>query len=191
MSGEAAAVGNGLLADPLLAGVAGALLLVVIVVAIAIVLRPSLLDYLRGGKGKANLAAAVADEDEDAGKPKITILFGTQTGTAERFSKQLKSELQSRYGKGNAISVVGKRPHCASFHFLSSYLMEDWVRGQRGGLATASWGGMVLKFPKHLQIWRSTAVQTNSRMRSLCSSWSPLMGTVSQQIMQQTSMDGC
>ena len=33
-------------------------------------------------------------------KPKrtVTLLFGTQTGTAERFSKQLKTELAQRYG---------------------------------------------------------------------------------------------
>lgn len=111
MSGEAAEVGAGLLENPLLALIAGALLLAVLVVGFVIIRRPSLLDYLKGGKGNVNLATTTVDEDEDAGKPKITILFGTQTGTAERFSKQLKSLLQSRYGKGNAISVIGEWPH--------------------------------------------------------------------------------
>lgn len=109
MSGEASALGTGVLADPLVAGIAGALVLVVLLIAFAIVRRPSLLEYLRGGgAGKVNPAAGAVDDDEDAGKPKVTILFGTQTGTAERFSKQLKSDLLSRYGKGNAISVVGE-----------------------------------------------------------------------------------
>lgn len=109
MSGEATALAAGVLADPLLASIAGALLLVVLLIAFAIVRRPSLLDYLRGGgAGKVSSTAGAVDEDEDAGKPKVTILFGTQTGTAERFSKQLKSDLLSRYGKGNAISVIGE-----------------------------------------------------------------------------------
>jgi hypothetical protein len=106
MSGDAGAAA-GLLANPLIAGVGGALLLVLLLVALAVLRRPSLLDYLKGGKSRIDLTVAAQDDDDDAGKPRITILFGTQTGTAERFSKQLKSELQARYGTGNAISVLG------------------------------------------------------------------------------------
>lgn len=43
---------------------------------------------------------------EDATGPKVTLLYGTQTGTAERFSKQLKTEMSSRYGESNHYSIV-------------------------------------------------------------------------------------
>ncbi len=45
-----------------------------------------------------------ANKEDD--RPKVCILFGTQTGTAERFSKQLKSELATRYGEGNRYEVL-------------------------------------------------------------------------------------
>jgi NADPH-ferrihemoprotein reductase len=35
-----------------------------------------------------------------------TILFGTQTGTAERFAKSLKSQLESKYGASTVFDVV-------------------------------------------------------------------------------------
>lgn len=47
----------------------------------------------------------VAEEAEPTG-PKVTLLYGTQTGTAERFAKQLKSEMSSRYGDSNHYSIV-------------------------------------------------------------------------------------
>ncbi len=49
-------------------------------------------------KGRASLA-------EDPAKPCIRILFGTQTGTAERFSKQLGNELRSKFGESTTIDV--------------------------------------------------------------------------------------
>ena len=61
----------------------------------------------QGGPRKAsaflNGERAAAEEDD---RPKALILFGTQTGTAERFSKQLKSELAVRYGEGNKYEVL-------------------------------------------------------------------------------------
>lgn len=39
-------------------------------------------------------------------KPRCLLLFGTQTGTAERFAKQLKTELTVRYGKDCTFDVV-------------------------------------------------------------------------------------
>jgi len=46
--------------------------------------------------GKALQQNGVADTSEPSG-PKVTLLYGTQTGTAERFAKQLKNEMSSRY----------------------------------------------------------------------------------------------
>lgn len=37
---------------------------------------------------------------------KVTILFGTQTGTAERFANELKDGLLERYGKDRAYEVL-------------------------------------------------------------------------------------
>ena len=39
-------------------------------------------------------------------KEKVTLLFGTQTGTAERFAKQLKTELQQKYGDDTLYNVL-------------------------------------------------------------------------------------
>ena len=55
--------------------------------------------------GKAIQQNGVADDPEPTG-PKVTLLYGTQTGTAERFAKQLKNEMSSRYGDSNQYSVV-------------------------------------------------------------------------------------
>ncbi len=42
----------------------------------------------------------------DGTKPRVRILYGTQTGTAERFSKQLAGELRKRYGDACSIEVT-------------------------------------------------------------------------------------
>lgn len=43
---------------------------------------------------------------EDPTKPRLRILYGTQTGTAERFSKQLGAELRKKYGDSLVVSTV-------------------------------------------------------------------------------------
>ena len=41
-----------------------------------------------------------------ASLPQVTLVFGTQTGTAEKFAKTLKSQLESAYGTTTAFHVV-------------------------------------------------------------------------------------
>eukprot|EP00197_Chlamydomonas_leiostraca_P012125 CAMPEP_0202864656 /NCGR_PEP_ID=MMETSP1391-20130828/4809_1 /ASSEMBLY_ACC=CAM_ASM_000867 /TAXON_ID=1034604 /ORGANISM="Chlamydomonas leiostraca, Strain SAG 11-49" /LENGTH=667 /DNA_ID=CAMNT_0049544423 /DNA_START=66 /DNA_END=2069 /DNA_ORIENTATION=- len=43
---------------------------------------------------------------EDPKRPRIRILYGTQTGTAERFSKQLGGELRKKYGDALIVDVL-------------------------------------------------------------------------------------
>ncbi|KAI8472971.1 MAG: NADPH-cytochrome P450 reductase [Monoraphidium minutum] len=42
----------------------------------------------------------------DDSVPSIRVLYGTQTGTAERFSKSLAAELRRKYGETTAIEVI-------------------------------------------------------------------------------------
>ena len=55
--------------------------------------------------GKALQQNGTPDSLEPSG-PKVTLLYGTQTGTAERFAKQLKNEMSSRYGDSNHYAIV-------------------------------------------------------------------------------------
>ena len=55
--------------------------------------------------GKALQQNGVVYSPEPTG-PKVTLLYGTQTGTAERFAKQLKNEMTTRYGDSNQYAIV-------------------------------------------------------------------------------------
>ena len=55
------------------------------------------------GKPHANGVASPAATDT---RPRCKIMFGTQTGTAEKFAKTLRSQLESRYGSSAAFEVM-------------------------------------------------------------------------------------
>lgn len=65
-------------------------------------LKPAALADTATSLLKPSTAAAVAPAGE---KSKVTFLYGTQTGTAERFAKQLKSDLQQQYGDTHEFVV--------------------------------------------------------------------------------------
>ena len=100
MNGETA---DHLAARPLLPalGLASAVILILSVVILLLRHRGSKPGGARKASTVLNGEHAAAQDD----RPKALILFGTQTGTAERFSKQLKAELATRYGEGNKYEV--------------------------------------------------------------------------------------
>ncbi|KAI8468314.1 MAG: NADPH-cytochrome P450 reductase [Monoraphidium minutum] len=57
------------------------------------------------GKGKLEIAAHAISEPADS-RPVIRLLYGTQTGTAERFSKSCANELRRRYGDAVLVEVT-------------------------------------------------------------------------------------
>lgn len=84
-------------------GLASAVVLLLSIVVLLIRHRSSQPKGARKSSVFVNGEQAASEEDE---RPKVLILFGTQTGTAERFSKQLKAELAARYGDGNRYEVL-------------------------------------------------------------------------------------
>lgn len=57
-------------------------------------------------KDKKAAAAAAIAASHDPNKPAVRLLYGTQTGTAERFAKQLGKELSSKYGVSTLVDIV-------------------------------------------------------------------------------------
>lgn len=55
-------------------------------------------------------------------RQRVTLLFGTQTGTAERFSKQLRSELAQRYGETDLAFEV---------HDIEEYSHEERLPAEK------------------------------------------------------------
>ncbi len=53
----------------------------------------------------SSLKAASGAPQAPADKSKVTFLYGTQTGTAERFAKQLKTDLQQQYEGTHEFAV--------------------------------------------------------------------------------------
>lgn len=92
---------------PATVGMIGAVLLTLSLVA-ALVLNCA--DKRRKSPGTANgsVAATPAAKAEivDTRPGHCSILFGTQTGTAERFAKSLKSQLESKYGASTVFDVI-------------------------------------------------------------------------------------
>ena len=56
--------------------------------------------------GKGSTKTVVDVEAEADSKPVVRILYGTQTGTAERFSKSLGAELRRKYGESTTVDVM-------------------------------------------------------------------------------------
>lgn len=66
-------------------------------------------------------AASALDQAPAEARTVVHIVFGTQTGTAERFSKQLRSELQSRYGDSTTFEMQD----------IEDYKAEDRLEGEK------------------------------------------------------------
>jgi len=108
----------------------GSLLLLVITVVI-LYLKPksSIQPGLKPPKTAVSLEAPPTP-----GKPTVRILYGTQTGTAERFSKQLGNELRRKYGDGVVVEVVDIENYKAETRLpkekLVLYLMATYGDGE-------------------------------------------------------------
>jgi NADPH-ferrihemoprotein reductase len=96
---EPAAVAPG----PLSPGIAVASLVLLVFTILLLYLKPK--SSIKSAKVEPIRRASTAAE-EDLSKPSVRILYGTQTGTAERFSKQLGNELRRKYGDGTLVEVV-------------------------------------------------------------------------------------
>lgn len=76
-------------------------------------------------------------------KDRCTILFGTQTGTAERFAKSLRSQLESKYGSHTDFEVLDIENYDAAGQLASErlvlYTMATYGDGEPTDSATEFW----------------------------------------------------
>jgi sulfite reductase alpha subunit-like flavoprotein len=83
-----------------------------------------------------------AEEQADT-REKCTILFGTQTGTAERFAKSLRAQLEGRYGGSTAFEVLDIEQYDAPAQLpkekLVLLLMATYGDGDPTDSATDFW----------------------------------------------------
>lgn len=87
-------------------GLASALLIAVSICVVYLRHRQSSVSAVAVGKELQQQHQNGVSLSEQHNGPKVTLLYGTQTGTAERFAKQLKNEMVSRYGETNQIAIV-------------------------------------------------------------------------------------
>lgn len=101
----------------------------------ALARQPSVLPPQKGGAKQA--------EAEDS-RDRCVILFGTQTGTAERFAKSLRAQLEGRYGGGTAFEALDVEQYDAASRLpkekLVLLLMATYGDGDPTDSATEFWG---------------------------------------------------
>lgn len=104
-------------------------------VSVVVVLLSTLLLYFRsksslvskdssaGGKAIQVTATGAAAEDKSDTRPRCTLLYGTQTGTAERFAKDLRMQLTQRYGDSMVFDTADLEDYDASQRLPSEKLV--------------------------------------------------------------------
>jgi NADPH-ferrihemoprotein reductase len=126
---DAAVAGGGLPLTPVLA----AILIVICALLLFLKSKQSVVSG-KPAKGKGVSLVVDASCQEDSSKPTVRLLYGTQTGTAERFSKQLGNELRRRYGDSTVVEVVDIENYKASDRLhketLVLYLMATYGDGE-------------------------------------------------------------
>jgi NADPH-ferrihemoprotein reductase len=86
--------------------------------------------------GKPLSGAVSVDASSAAGddRPRVAIVFGTQTGTAERFAKQLKTEIQAAVGDATVVEAVDAEEYDAAARLpaerLALFLVATYGDGE-------------------------------------------------------------
>ena len=92
--------------------------------------------------GAAAAARRLSCQAPDS-RDKCVILFGTQTGTAERFAKSLRAQLEGRYGGSTAFEVLDIEQYDAPAQLprekLAFLLMATYGDGDPTDSATDFW----------------------------------------------------
>lgn len=87
--------------------------------------------FRRRDSGKGRISDGVVDVADTKVKVRVTVHYGTQTGTAERFAHDVENELKQRYG--NTVCV-----HTSDLEHVTSESAEDvLLEGiEHGGIGT-------------------------------------------------------